>query len=522
MIVDLQSYDSDAALEADVCIVGSGAAGLALARELMATRRRVLVLESGGESDEPETQALYDTEDTGLPFPTARGGRFRVFGGSTTRWGGQALPLERSDFERREWVAHSGWPIAYDEVARYYARASDFLRVDPFGYDDALLARIGARPPALDRRLLRYHLSKWSPVPNTREMYRDALARSANLTLLLHANVTRLGLDESGEVIETVEARTLGGRRLTVKAARVVIACGGIESARLLLANRGQRPEGLGNASGALGRFLQDHPASVAGYLQPRDERAAQRIFNQFHRAGLKYSVRCSATEALQRGERILNATAAVFFQVGEESPHETLRATAHMLRRRELGPSLVAQAARCVRVAPYLARPLWEYFVRGRTYTPQARFRVILNTEQEPDPTSRIALSERTDALGLPMARVHWQLTPLSAHTCRVFAHELKRQLANAGVGELLLEPWLEDERSDWTSRLADQNHHIGTTRMGVSARDGVVDPDLRVHGTRNLYVASSSVFPTGGHSNPTLTLIALAIRLADHLGRA
>jgi choline dehydrogenase-like flavoprotein len=519
MIVDLDTLDSAPDWECDVCIVGSGAAGLAVAREFLDSRYHVVVLEAGGERPEPATQDLYRTGIEGLPFAGAEAGRFRIFGGSTTQWGGQALPLFPIDFEPRDWVAHSGWPIAYQELAPYYRRACHFLNVDSWGFGPELAQRLGANPPRFDESRVRYHFSKWSPNPDLGGVYRDTLRRAPKIRLLLHANVGEIVLADGGGAVRSVRFRSLAGRSGQVRPRYVILCCGGIENARILLASRLQERCGVGNGNGLVGRFFQDHPAAQIGMLRSERPDQVQRAFNLFYRGGRKYSVRISAAPELQRRERILNVTSAVNFDVPSDSAYEALREVYRSVRARQFGTRLWGNAARCVANAGDIARPLFEYYVRRRAYSAGASFRVMINLEQEPDPESRIALGAHPDALGMPIATVHWRVSELARRTAVVFSRTLREQLRGAGLGELELAPWVEHDSPDWDKNIADQFHHIGTTRMHDDPKGGVVDSDCRVHSVDNLFIGSSSVFPTGGHSNPTLTLIALSIRIADRV---
>ena len=518
MIADIADFEDDSLVECDVCVVGSGAAGLALASELASSPLSVVLLESGGEEDEPESQALYDAQVSGLRYTGARDGRFRVFGGATTRWGGQALPLTALDFEPRAWVSHSGWPIGLDALAPYYARACRFLRLDDLDFERDPIRHFRAQVPVFDTSVLHYHYAKWSPTPDLRRVERSAIAAARNLTLILHANVTEIRLDEDHRRVIALEARSLRSRRLRVRARHYVLSCGGLETARLLLANRSQQRSGIGNGHDLVGRFLQDHPGAEIGYVVPRDEHALQRTFNLFHRGRVKYSVRCSATPALQREAEILNVSGGVMFLAGNQSPYESLRLAYHKLRRRQVDAELARHLGRCVVHARHLARPAFDYYVRRRTFTPGAKFPFVVTMEQEPNPQSRVTLSDDVDALGMPKLRVNWQLTDLTRRTLTTFAQRVREQFELAGIGTIALFDWVVDGEG-CTERLADHYHHIGTTRIHESPRNGVVDAHLRVHGVDNLHVASSAVFPTSGHSNPTLTLLALCMRLADRL---
>ena len=520
MIVDLSAAEGPTQFIFDLCVVGTGAAGVTIASEMLGTPLNVVLVESGGLDFELPTQALYDVDISGLPHPGSTLGRFRVCGGSTTKWGGQALPLMPSDFERREWVAHSDWPISFDEVRRYYPRACRFLSVDERNFDTDLFSYLGARPPAFDAQRVWYHFSKWSPHPDLRQHYLAALRDSRHCTLLLHANVTSIVLEPDFGRVRQIEVQSLDGRKATVHAKVFVLCVGGIESARLLLSNRKQRPNGIGNEFDLVGRFFQDHPSATIGRLRSADPAGAQQRFNVFHKRGLKYSVRCTATPEWQRKRRTLNVSMGMTFEQ-DDATLQNLKDIYGALRQRRFGPDLVGKVWRTALHPSAAVVPTYHFVVHRRSFSPGARMLIGFTSEQEPNPESRILLSEKVDALGMPRANVRWKLTELTRHTIREFAGTLGEEFRRAGIGEIELQPWVFEDSSPWTMHITDQFHHIGTARMSDSPRAGVVDRNCQMHGVTNFYVGGSSVFPTSGHSNPTLTIIALCMRMADRLKR-
>ena len=520
MIVDLSAAEGPTQFTFDLCVVGTGAAGLTIASEMLGTPLNVVLVESGGLDFELPTQALYDVDISGLPHPGSTQGRFRVCGGSTTKWGGQALPLMPSDFERREWVAHSDWPISFDEVRRYYPRAYRFLSVDERNFDTDLFSYLGVRPPAFDVQRVWYHFSKWSPHPDLRQHYLAALRDSRHCTLLLHANVTSIVLEPDFGRVRQIEVQSLDGRKATVRAKVFVLCVGGIESARLLLSNRKQRPNGIGNELDLVGRFFQDHPSAMIGRLRSADPAGAQQRFNVFHKRGLKYSVRCTATPEWQRKRRTLNVSMGMTFEQ-DDATLQNLKDIYGALRQRRFGPDLVGKVWRTALHPSAAVVPTYHFVVHRRSFSPGAPMLIGFTSEQEPNPESRILLSEKVDALGMPRANVRWKLTELTRHTIREFAGTLGEEFRRAGIGEIELQPWVFEDSSPWTMHITDQFHHIGTARMSDSPRTGVVDQNCQVHGVTNFYIGGSAVFPTSGHSNPTLTIIALCMRMADLLKR-
>ena len=518
MIVDLEATNGTLELRSDLCVIGSGAAGLAIASEMIQAQINVTLVESGGAEHEPPTQALYDVAISGLPHPGSTQGRFRILGGSTTKWGGQTLPLMPSDFERREWVPHSGWPISFEELGAYYERAGRFLLVDRFNFDTDLFAYLRTRPPSFDEEQLWYHFSKWSPKPNLREHYLPGIRTSNRCTLLLHANVTEIQLEEGRNRVAGIQVRSLKGHSARVRAHAYVLCVGGIETARLLLANNKQIPSGIGNEYDLVGRFFQDHPSAFVGWLNSPDPARTQQLFNVFHKRGLKYSVRCTATPKWQRNHKTLNVSMGATF-VGDDSTLQDVKDIYVAARQGQLAPDLLRKLFRTMRHPASALLPAYHFVLRGRSFAPASRMRIALTSEQEPNPESRILLSDTTDALGMTRANVRWRLTDLTLHTIRQFAHTLCGEFRRAGIGEIALESWVLEDSSEWMNHITDQYHHMGTTRMHDSPRQGVVDRNCQVHGVSNLFIGSSAVFPTSGHSNPTLTIISLCIRLADRL---
>lgn len=519
MILDHLDAACPRELKADICIVGAGAAGLALAMEFANSDLQVVVLESGGWEPEARTQALYDTEQTGMAFQSAHTGRFRILGGSTTQWGGQSLPLTPLDFERREWVNHSGWPIRYDGLKPFYDRANRFLGVDTRDYRDETATHLRLKRPLLDPATLEYHFSKWAPQPDLRQTYRKALERAENVRVILHANVTEVEVD--GSRVTRVCYRSLNGHKGSIQASCFILATGGLEVPRLLLASCRQIPAGLGNEHDQVGRFLQEHPAAQLGKVEVTNANKLQALFNGRRAEGRRFSARLSLSRAIQEKEGLLNASAGFLFSLPVDRGFGLLRAA---VKRQASGipgatpGRILSEGIRCL---PQLMKASWMLGVGGRIFTPGATCEVAASFEQEPNPSSRVTLSEKQDELGMPLACIHWSLTRKTYNTAVHFAEVIDQTLRTLQVGRLKRSDWLQHDvgENEYQQHFHDQNHHIGTARMSASPQDGVVDPDLKVHSLQNLHIASSATFPTGGHSNPTLTILALTIRLADHL---
>jgi choline dehydrogenase-like flavoprotein/uncharacterized protein YbjT (DUF2867 family) len=515
-IDDLRQLDDGADLDADVCVVGSGPAGWAIATELSGSGLRVVIAESGGLDREPASEALNAIHDVGTP---TFNGRTRALGGTSRTWFGRCIPLAGIDLERRPWVPASGWPLTARDLDPYVARAAERL--------GATLWSDGERPPprgwpaplpAIDpSRLSAVWWQDTVPLDSAAALARE---RSSGVRVLLHATVTQLVTDGSAKVLESVEVACAPDRRATIRTRLAILCAGGLENARILLYSDRVRPAGLGNDRDLVGRYLMDHPRdpAVPVRIDPRDERPFRRLFGP-HRltvaTGRRHGFRLgfALDDGLQRSQELLH-TAAIVEEIGAEDDP-----VAAILRLRDGDRGPRRADARRIAAAPLRSMRAVRAMARDEV-SPRAvqtlGFELI--SEQLPDPDSRVRLARERDRLGLPLAEIDWRTHELELCSQVVLAHEIAAALPGLGLARPALAEWLL-QRGGGRPRLTDGCHPAGTTRMARDPGQGVVDGDCRVHGMENLYVAGSSVFPTAGHANPTLTIVALAIRLADHV---
>jgi len=526
LIRDLEREQPAAGERADICIVGAGAAGIVLAVELVRLGRRVLLLEGGGAAIEEDSQEPYRSEVVGHVHRGVHSGRFRAHGGTTTRWGGQILELDAIDFEKREWIAESGWPFAKSELTPHYAWALELEGMSGVVREDAeVWQRLGLAPPQLGLAapqlglappqlgpMLSY-LTRWCPEPNFAALNRETLEGSG-MTVWLHANV--VGLDMEGETGQSVRCRTLDGREAVFHAERFVFCLGAIESSRFFLQPReGGLPW---NQSGQLGRHFQDHIDCNAATVTPTDRWRFHEMFDNIFLDGFKYHPKVKSGPDAMRERKTLNAGGMMYFLSELDEQLAQLKTTAKKLLRGRVGEIAMRDVLEVAKNLPLLARQAWRYQRAHRVYNPEAAtIKLRVHCEQEPASASSISLSGERDALGLLRTRLDWRISDLEQRTILDFAMTAKHALA--GVAELTLDPALERGDPSFRERCDDSNHHMGGMRMAATASAGVVDPDLRLFGTRNCFVCSGAVFPTSGFSNPTHTLLALAVRLAGHL---
>jgi choline dehydrogenase-like flavoprotein len=530
-IVDARTLEDGACLETEVCIVGAGAAGLTLAFELEAAGRAVLVVESGGFEPDETVQSLYDLESIGYPPRPDYMSRARYFGGSCNIWAGRCMPLQELDIAGRAWVSDSAWPIPSGEIGRYYPKAAAILGLPAIASFD--LPTHDGRLTDDERTLIgdgdiSPTVSLWAPRPKRfGKSERRRVARSNGVRLLTHASVTGIDLDDDGDEVRSLTAKTLTGRVLRLEARTFVLAAGGLETPRLLLVSRDRQSQGIGNACDLVGRYFMEHPRTVFGAVRmaPRCRLMLMRgwpLRDGKVQLGLGPSPDAQAREGLLNHyltfEEALSGYAEQHYQAAIEVGKVLLR-RGHAGGRLELGK---ARRAPAVQNFAYLLSPkeilphrLWRLVTLARQRLARndkpKRYIVVYFCEQPPDPASRVYLGNDTDRLGLNRLVLDWRI-PESVHRSLYLLQEiLGAALERSGLGTL--EPGTDEPY------YTDASHHMGTTRMGDSPRTGVVDRDCRVHGVRNLYVASSAVFPSAGHANPTLTIVALALRLADHL---
>jgi choline dehydrogenase-like flavoprotein len=536
LIEDLKSLETGKILSVDVCVIGAGPAGITIASEFIGSGLRVCLAESGGLSDEEETQALYQGENVGHPVVMDEG-RYRLFGGAATRWGGRCAILDPIDFEARDWVRKSGWSLDLDTLRPYYERAkcaSNFS--EPWLPDEQVPSVLGIELPSFNSTSVNPFVWRVAPgdIPSGLQnlgrprprfdwgrAYRDRLKADQNIHVLLHANLRAIEGNEDGSHIESVEVRSLTGISMTIKAKCFVICCGGIENVRLLLNAPSNVLQKL-NEFDNLGRYLAQHPRGCIATLDTTPETAGrlQNLFTDFLRpSGVQYEIGFALSESAQRENRLLNASAAMYYAARPESAWKaaarlreavtTGKPYAGMLRD---GGHIVSESGS---VAANIVRR-----VRGvPMILPNPIASLIIDLEQEPNPESRITLSAEKDPLGMQRAKVDWRISEIERTTARYFCGFIGDVIKRLGLGQLQPSEWLTSNRPIGGEDLHGTYHFIGATRMSKDPRDGVVDENCRTHGVKNLYIAGCSVFPTGGHANPTLTILALALRLADHL---
>ncbi|MEY4512992.1 MAG: hypothetical protein RLZZ450_5114 [Pseudomonadota bacterium] len=547
MIFDSGSLPENRGVDADVCIIGSGPAGLTLARELGDRNLRVCLLESGSfEVATPLTRSLSELESTGDFVQVNPDQRNRRFGGNAGFWGVQLthtshgvrlIPFLPSDFDRREGVPYSGWPFSREYLDPYYARAQKLLGAGPYSYDVQNWATPEAPVLPLGKNLQTAMFMFGNGDVLTQD-YRRELERSETTTVYCSSNAVELETDDTGERVQRVLVATVEGGRFWVDAKFVLLAAGGVENAHLLLLSNKVHKKGLGNDNDLVGRFFMDHPIAHGGHIFLKDRKVFERsaLYDKRNVGGVTGMGGILLSDDTVREQGLLNLTSWLFPRPMWAARPESMDALRRFARGKSFARGVTGawsdfksslRGGRAVLDGAYnkltrVPQPLWPNLADGGWAEKQTRkhrafgvFEVLHLLEQAPDPENRVTLGEGLDVLGRRKAylKSHWR--EIDQRGVDHGQQLLDQGLRAAGIG------YFDADRRDgemiWSSHGA--SHHIGTTRMAQSPRDGVVDDQGKVHGIKNLFVAGSATFPTGSSLNPTLTIVALAARLADRV---
>jgi len=520
MIIDFNRREDDTRFEADLCIIGGGMAGLTIARSLLGTHLRVLVVESGGLLRDAHVEALNQATSDGPTPLDLVSTRPRVLGGSTSAWGSFLTPLDASDFGARASLPLHGWPFGIDVLAPYYRRAHAALALGPECFDARLWPLFGATPPAFDAAQL--HVKFWQlnspslfPLVSPQrfgELYRSELVNADNVRVLLNANAASIATTDARGHVNELALRGLSGRTAWVTARAFVLAGGAIENARLLLLSE------LGGDH--VGRCFMDHPHARIGTVLAQDPRGLLETWAVRRRRGrVALQPALCTTPQFQAAHDVLNASVSVEIDRHPDCPTLAFSHIAEAARARQRPPQLARDLLRIARDPWTFTANAYRRVAQGSGVIPRVGALVLhCRSEQEPNPSSRVTLGRERDALGMRRVHLAWRLTERDRRTLIATAQLLTTEFTRLGIGTITPAAWLA-EANGWPDALSGGPHHSGTTRMADDPGRGVVDRNGRVHGVDNLYVAGPSVFPTIGYANPGLTTVALALRLADHL---
>ena len=526
MLIDGRTVATERQITCDLAIIGAGPAGLTIARELENTKLKIIILETGGEKSKPANESGKQVAPDGYTYDLDKS-RGRGIGGSSGLWGlipgWQARPIDPEDFQKREWIPHSGWPITYDELIPYYEKAHQICKLGPFKYDGEFWLQWEKSKPdfpistdAIETSIMRHaELTLFSSL-------KEHLQKLERVTIYLNSRVIDIQSTQSKSQVNCLKVATDAGNQFQVVAKNYVLAAGGIDNARLLLFSN------LGNDHDLVGRYFMEHPHVKTGCIKffnrgiPRQANfyiPHQSSFKQGKETGNKNLFKgiIKLKQEVTASEKLGNCIVFIY-PVPEIVLSTGFRSISELYRFQELGitpPKRVISSHYCnaLKDSPKIFYQQMRKYL-GFKLPPDALI-MSVESEQIPNPDSRVVLDDQCDRFGMPIPKLQWKFTDFDLQTIKRTQEIIDRDLRKLNLG------YVEQMFGDISpvSQVCGGSHHMGTTRMSSHPKYGVVDSNCRVHGVSNLYVAGSSVFTTGGSSNPTLTVIALAVRLAEEL---
>lgn len=547
MKIDTSQLNNNQVIESDVCVVGAGPAGTTLTREFLDSGLSVNLLESGAEKLQHRVQHLSDGELSGDLHEDLDSTHLRQIGGTANNWilqmtddeyGYRYTPLDTIDFEQRDAVPHSGWPISKTDLDPYYARVQEICDIGQFNYTAEYWCKG-------DKMLLPLHTDKaynsvflFGPTKKFTQDFPALFYRSKNVNIYSNATVVELICGEDGKNIESALVRTFDGKEIYFKAKHFIIAANALQTPRLLLNSKRHHPNGIGNQHDNVGRYFMDHYLLASGNFYPNDAKLINKMgfYDMQSVVGASVLGRLNLSPNIMRKEGLLNMAVMLFPQAWNPADHEAMNSLASLkfhlqFKYTQYPKGLGKHLMNIYRGRNRLFRAMYESFRfkvpvllglgRGgwsRTSNNEKKYNrleLLALVEQSPNPENRITLIDEKDALGCPKIKVHYTCAAQDIESVKRAQKIMGDAIAETGLGRY--EP--PKESAEKMKSLPGSHHMLGTARMSEDPRNGVVDRDCRVHGVRNLFIAGSAVFSTGGYANPTLTNLALSVRVADRV---
>ncbi len=552
MIEDARKIPANTTIEADLCIIGGGAAAISVACEYINSGLKVVLVPGGGPSQTAFGIDLYrgKINPAGSHEPLEEN-RLRMWGGTTTVWGGRCVPYDQIDFEKRSWMPDSGWPIGLEELTGYITRANKFAEAGKAVFDARTLF------PDKQKEIIdgfdncdfaSWPLEKWSMPTDFSKRYRADLDSASNVRVLLHCHAIHLQMGQSGTSMQSIKVACQPGCSFVIVAKNFVLACGALENARLLMASRDILKSGIGNQNDLVGRYYQSHRFGVCGYAILKNPDKGFIYDFEKDGDGAYCRRRFWLTPEGQKKHATGNVVGFFFRTVAGSSEHRNALISAILVAKTILGGTrkgpkrlltilrdqrleLVSHAWIILKDFPSLFGQLYtiassRFFQKRRLpmiLPPRKsnRFPLFFQTEHAPLYDSRVVLDESSlDDFGMPRLECRIKFSEIDYRTIKTFVLKFKERIEQTGLGSFhLSEEDLAFLDHPELQNFNSNSHNIGTTRMAITAEKGVVDTNCKVYGVDNLYIAGSSVFPTSSHANPTLMIIALALRLSEHL---
>lgn len=550
MIVVASSSSKESLSGFEVAIIGAGAAGVALAMRLNGRAGKIALVEAGGQKSVSRRQNQFFKEDSisDARHPSTKLYRRMMLGGTTSVWGGRCIPLDREDIEGN---GHpSGWPITYDEVARWIGEALHILQAGENDFTTGALP-VDAKSPLVDGindpDLLLNTVERFSEPTDVWRKWGQDLVKSDQIVVIQGATCTNIRTTPDGNRVLGADLRTESGERIVLNAAKVVLACGGLETTRLLLASRDVRSGGLGNENDLVGRYYMTHLGGTAGAFRFTGSNTDRCFDYGISPDGIYIRRLIRLTPQARRREKVGNIVFRPNIHSIVDPTHEDSILSAMAFAKKMVLPEY---SRKLVLGASKEASPVQDFllhsrniltgmprlvgfgvdWMRRRTFAqrklpavflirPDAIYPLAFDSEQTPDFDTRVMLGNSVDPFGVPRLAIQWRISDEDLASIKRGYGMLKNVAARTSLGEL-------DFQSDFDERLSNfigpvGGHNMGTARMGDDPKRSVTDKHGEVWSTKGLFVAGSALFPTCGFANPTLTIVALSARLADHLAR-
>jgi len=551
MIIDSRYLQAEQ-IKTDVCIVGAGPAGISMASEFIGQNIEVSIIESGAFEFDASTQKLAAGKTFGDPLLQPIDVNRRQFGGNSNIWiikiikkrlGLRYVPFDEIDFEKRDWIPYSGWPFKRSHLEPFYKRAQVVCQANEFAYDPEFWENDQHKQFPLNKNILESGVFQFGPADVFHTHYREKLQAAENIKVYTYANAVEIETDESGKTVDKIRLACLAGKQFSISAKVFILACGGFENARLLLMSNQQQTEGLGNQNDVVGRYYHDHTQAIGNYFIPKDRNLVNRaaFYDLLEVKGTSVQGFLRLSPQILEQERLLNSSTMFF-------PRPNIRETKAITSFKHLGETLLhiikesaptkqlfaqlpSNLLNIVMGMDYITKALYLAKTQRQSILPNSgsggwskltdnsdrfeRFELMHLIEQSPHPDNRVKLSKERDALGCQKLQIDWRWRDDDAKSFERSLQLIGKELAKTDMGELQIN--YNEQGLPKIVRPTGSHHLMGTTRMHNDPKQGVVDSDCKVHGINNLFIAGSSTFPTGGYANPTLTIVAMSLRLAD-----
>ncbi|MEJ2295127.1 MAG: GMC oxidoreductase [Candidatus Lokiarchaeota archaeon] len=522
MIIDSSELPKNTTINSDVCIIGAGAAGLAIAQQLMHSNISVALYEGGGMEYDYKSQELYKGENLGIPYPPLDSVRARYYGGTTNFWAGFVAEFSEREFEPRSWIPNSDWPIRKSDIDPYFEKAFSLCMHGSGEYRWDLqywLDKLGIDSFPYNGDMFNFHITQI--MKRTRPEYRNfglylykEISKSKNVTVYLNSNITELNTNPDGNTITSCDAYTLSGNYFSIKAKHYIVACGGIENARLLLASNSTIKSGIGNSSDMVGRYFCAHPSGVLGKLFiPGKKHPFENIFaKNTTKSGSKFT---GEFQLSNKYTEKYNLTNCFIWLRPIEEPYVSDGTRSAWTLKGKLPDHLLYHLGNVINEIDTIANRQYYKYIKE---TPVNEFEIQLTFESTPVYDSRVTLVNERDRFNKQLAGLDWELSDIDKNTLLKCAELFAKEMGQTGIGRVQIK---DDLSSEWPKYLWTVHHHCCTTRMSDDPSTGVVDKNCKVFSMDNLYIAGSSVFSSACIGRPTYLLVALDMRLADHISK-